>query len=119
MSYYAVAKGKTVGIFSTWNECQEQVKGCKGATYKKFSSLTEAEQFISEKTGKPFTSVNPLQLADTSCNEPRKKVAKLETSTTSIMGNQVILVYTSMCEEGQNFFFLMLASRRGALFHIQ
>jgi ribonuclease HI len=37
-SHYAVAKGKTVGIFSTWNECQEQVKGIKGAVYKKFSS---------------------------------------------------------------------------------
>ncbi len=28
MPFYAVAKGRTPGIFSTWPECQESVKWC-------------------------------------------------------------------------------------------
>jgi len=56
MSYYAVAKGKSIGIFSTWNDCQEQVKGFKGAVYKKFATQKEAEDFITEKTGKTLSS---------------------------------------------------------------
>lgn len=34
--FYAVRKGKKTGIFSTWDECKEQVTGYKGAIYKSF-----------------------------------------------------------------------------------
>lgn len=44
--YYAVRVGKTPGIYSTWDECQEQVKGFSGAEYKSFATMSEAEQFM-------------------------------------------------------------------------
>lgn len=44
--YYAVRVGKIPGIYSTWNECQEQVKGFSGAEYKSFATLNEAEQYV-------------------------------------------------------------------------
>ncbi|HFU7073113.1 TPA: viroplasmin family protein [Bacillus cereus] len=44
--YYAVKVGVTPGIYDTWGECQEQVKGYGGAEYKSFSTREEAEQFI-------------------------------------------------------------------------
>ena len=44
MSFYAVAKGLNPGIYSNWSECQNQVKGFKGAKYKKFSS--EEDNFV-------------------------------------------------------------------------
>lgn len=44
--YYAVRKGKTPGIYETWGKCEEQVKGYKGAEYKKFSTYEEALTFI-------------------------------------------------------------------------
>ncbi|HEY4543157.1 MAG TPA: ribonuclease H family protein [Tissierellaceae bacterium] len=47
--YYAVRKGKTPGIYFTWDDCKKQVTGFKGAEYKKFESLSEAETFISGK----------------------------------------------------------------------
>jgi len=50
-SFYAVAKGKSVGIFSSWSECEQRVRGYKGAVYKKFSSRKEAEDFIALKSG--------------------------------------------------------------------
>jgi ribonuclease HI len=48
MSFYAVAKGLNPGIYSNWSECQNQVKGFKGAKYKKFSSEEDAKQFIEQ-----------------------------------------------------------------------
>ncbi|XP_034479565.1 ribonuclease H1 [Drosophila innubila] len=47
MAFYAVAKGRKVGIYANWAQCEEQVKGFKGAVYKKFNNRLEAEQFIS------------------------------------------------------------------------
>lgn len=44
--FYAVRKGKKTGIFSTWDECKEQVTGFKGAVYKSFKTLEEAEEFV-------------------------------------------------------------------------
>lgn len=44
--FYAVKKGKKTGIFSTWDECEEQVTGFKGAVYKSFKTLSEAEAFL-------------------------------------------------------------------------
>ncbi|XP_032796784.2 ribonuclease H1 isoform X1 [Daphnia magna] len=46
MSFYAVAKGKKVGIYNSWAECQSQTNGYPGAKYKKFSSEQEAQSFI-------------------------------------------------------------------------
>ena len=46
MSFYAVANGRTIGVFTTWALCNESVKGYKNALYKKFDTKEEAEQFI-------------------------------------------------------------------------
>lgn len=44
--YYAVKLGYTPGIFTTWKETQEQVKGYSGAVYKSFSTIEEAEEYL-------------------------------------------------------------------------
>lgn len=41
--YYVVWKGRKTGIFTTWAECEKQVKGFVGAQYKAFGSSREAE----------------------------------------------------------------------------
>jgi len=48
MPFYAVASGRTIGVFSTWDECNRAVKGYKNASYKKFDTKQEAEEFISK-----------------------------------------------------------------------
>lgn len=48
-TYYAVKVGRVPGIFDTWAECEEQVKGFKGSKYKKFASYEEALNFIEDK----------------------------------------------------------------------
>ena len=50
--FYAVKKGKKTGIFSTWDECKEQVTGFKGAVYKSFKTLSEAEAFLEKSEEK-------------------------------------------------------------------
>lgn len=40
--YYVVWQGLHTGIFSTWEECQKEVKGIKGAQYKSFDTKEEA-----------------------------------------------------------------------------
>ncbi|MGN0153049.1 MAG: viroplasmin family protein [Lachnospiraceae bacterium] len=44
--YYAVAKGKTPGIYFTWEDCKVQVDQFSGAVYKSFPTMDEAEAFI-------------------------------------------------------------------------
>lgn len=44
--YYAVKIGKNPGVYNSWEECEKEVKGFKGAKYKKFSSLEQAQDFI-------------------------------------------------------------------------
>lgn len=46
MPFYAVANGKTIGIFLHWNDCNNSVKGYKNALYKKFDTKEEADNFI-------------------------------------------------------------------------
>lgn len=46
MSFYAVANGRTNGIFTNWNECNHSIQGFKNAIFKKFNTKLEAEDFI-------------------------------------------------------------------------
>ena len=46
MTFYAVANGRSIGIFLNWNDCNNSVKGYKNALYKKFDTKEEADNFI-------------------------------------------------------------------------
>ena len=49
MKYYAVKKGRKIGIYLSWNDCKEQVDGFEGAEYKSFSDIVEAEAYLTDK----------------------------------------------------------------------
>lgn len=44
--FYAVRKGKTTGIFRSWDECKNQVDGFPGAEYKSFKTEPEALEYL-------------------------------------------------------------------------
>lgn len=48
MKVYAVRKGRKPGIYTTWADCQNQVKGFKGAEFKSFNKHSEAYEYIRE-----------------------------------------------------------------------
>ena len=45
MFYYAVAVGRTRGVYRSWTECEAQVKKFPYAKHKRFDNLAEAESF--------------------------------------------------------------------------
>ena len=46
MSFYAIARGTTPGIVTTWDECKARVDGYKGAIYKKFDTEDDARDYL-------------------------------------------------------------------------
>jgi ribonuclease HI len=46
--YYAVARGRTPGIYTDWEPASLAITGTKGPKYKKFSTRAEAIAFIRE-----------------------------------------------------------------------
>ncbi len=46
MKFYAVRKGRKPGIYSTWSECEAQVKGFPQAEYKSFRQRADAESYL-------------------------------------------------------------------------
>lgn len=44
--YYAIRKGKKVGIFNSWEDCKEYVNGFSGAEYKSFKTKKEALNYL-------------------------------------------------------------------------
>jgi ribonuclease HI len=80
--YYVVWKGRKTGIFTSWADCEKQVKGYLGAEYKAFDRRGDAETaFRSEYTnykGKPSSlgrwknasvkPINPSICVDAACS---------------------------------------------------
>ncbi|ERJ12739.1 ribonuclease H1 domain-containing protein [Haloplasma contractile] len=74
--FYAVKVGKTPGIYQTWNQTEEQVKGFPGADYKSFKTRLEAEEYIS-KTEDTTETVKKVDVKDVN-NEIQKEIDNLE-----------------------------------------
>lgn len=75
-NFYGVKKGKTPGVYTTWEECKSQVEGVSGAAYKGFATREEAERFVygelmSSSEGKQFSlsSKEAVAYVDGSYNE--------------------------------------------------
>lgn len=47
--FYAVRIGNAPGVYNTWSECEREVRGFKGAKFKKFKTHKEALEFIGNK----------------------------------------------------------------------
>jgi hypothetical protein len=43
--FYAVRKGRNIGVYETWEECERQTKGYS-SEFKRFDSFEEAENYI-------------------------------------------------------------------------
>ncbi|RKP18041.1 ribonuclease H-like protein [Rozella allomycis CSF55] len=48
MPFYAVAIGKTPGIYRTWKDAEKEIKGFPNARFRKFKTLKEAEEFVNQ-----------------------------------------------------------------------
>ena len=46
MSYYAVHKGREIGVFTDWESCKKQTEGFKNPVFKKFTKEDDAKEFV-------------------------------------------------------------------------
>ena len=46
--YYTVKNGKKNGIYTSWEECQQQTSGIEGAIFKSFQTQEQAQEFLNE-----------------------------------------------------------------------
>lgn len=70
--YYAVLKGRKTGIFTSWEECEEQIKGFKGARYKSFNTRGEAEAALTPKAQATWF---PFEQKEVKQQEVRKNIS--------------------------------------------
>lgn len=66
--YYVVWAGVTPGIYTSWEDCQRQVRGYEGARYKSFESGEEAERAFASS---PYDYIGQ--------NSPARKAKKSDT----------------------------------------
>jgi len=66
MKYYVVWKGRTPGLYTSWAECEAQVKSFPGAEYKSFDSRAAAEEALrgnyADYKGQRTTTLSPARL---------------------------------------------------------
>lgn len=55
--FYAVAEGRKRGIFTSWAECEAQIKGYSGSVHKKFPTSEAAQAFLA--TASPSITAVP------------------------------------------------------------
>ena len=63
VKWYAVRKGRNPGIYDSWEECDKNIKGFKGAEYKSFSNKTDASRYYvgstkSTESEKKYTTID-------------------------------------------------------------
>lgn len=59
--YYAVRSGNTIGIFTDWETCKESVNGYKGAEFKSFKTVEEADAYLNGEEIQDDEMPNPPQ----------------------------------------------------------
>lgn len=61
---YAVRKGRQAGLFYSWPQCQEQIKGYSGAEYKSFKTEEEANAYLAGAVNKAVPSLPTGEISD-------------------------------------------------------
>jgi len=68
--FYAVAAGRTPGIYDTWEEAETQITGFPGAIFKGFPTKEAAESYIASTTVEPIVATGAIGTID--LNEEQK-----------------------------------------------
>ena len=64
MKYYAIAKGRVPGVYTSWEEAKKQISHFKEARFKKFDTFEQAQEFVNlHKTPDFFMKMLGLSVA--------------------------------------------------------
>ena len=75
--FYVVWSGRIPGVYTSWEECREQVEGFPGARYKAFASRDEAEYAAADEPEQHICPARPAA---------RSEAAASQTSTPAAPG---------------------------------
>ena len=92
--FYVVWSGLNPGIYHSWDDCQAQIKGVKGAVYKSFDSKEEAERAYASPAYEYVkkTHPNPPQQVAPS-NSPKGENSNSAKATSSPLGEPGMGIY--------------------------
>ncbi|MDY5806874.1 MAG: ribonuclease H family protein [Lachnospira sp.] len=98
MKYYGVRIGRNPGIYTDWNECKKSVTGFKGAEFKGFKTLKEAEDYVASDStlGASYYYSDNAPLSDDSCKSYPDNIGKPQSEAYSFVDgsfNQATGVY--------------------------
>lgn len=89
--FYAVKKGRSTGIFTSWDECKQMVDGFTGATYKSFKTLDEATAYMgwtkskeSSSSTRANSSANSNTNSNTNSSSANDTSSNIDNSSTAI-----------------------------------
>lgn len=94
--YYAVAVGRTPGIYTTWDEARRQVDRFSDAKYKSFTTRAEAERYINSFDFQPpsnLSSSTPFSSSSTSSTSSSSS----SSSSISNLSNLIISYCDGSC----------------------
>lgn len=104
--FYVVWKGKETGVFNSWDQCKKQIEGYKGAEYKSFEDLNEAETaFLKSFEVYKGKNVKTLDLS----KEEIERIGKPNLNSLSVdaacSGNPGIMEYQGVSSETKKVIF--------------
>ncbi len=102
--YYAVKVGKNTGVFQTWAQCEEQIKGVSGAQYKSFTTLEDAERYIQTS---PSEETVKEEVSSYDINENVKQ------RLSELKENEVIAFVDGSFQEGKSAFGVIIFDDKG------
>ena len=85
--FYAVAKGRNVGVYHTWEECEKEVKGVSNAKFRKFQNLNDALNFIHVNSEQ-----KPAAKDNSALKMPNQKKIELSTLLSHLATTTAILI---------------------------
>jgi len=102
MPFYAVRIGRKPGIYESWLECENQVKGYPKARYKKFNTSSEAIQFINEAGGVPKLQ-NEFSVKKTTNFKSKQSSSTNNVKSEAIEQRKTILLSAEQSAEESSF----------------
>lgn len=91
--FYVVWQGHTPGIYSSWAECQTQVKNYPNAIYKSFATKKEAEDAFSSGGYEKRKSVSPATSSVTALQSKEKIIRQSISVDAACSGNPGMMEY--------------------------
>lgn len=102
-AFYAVRVGRSPGIYSTWDECEAQIKSFPGARYKKFPTAQQAQEFITGISGGSTVIAPPSAQTTTATGGSKSVPSTSNTPHVSSVPGEITVFSDGACKGNGKF----------------